>query len=38
MIGLLIGLLCRDSVGIPVAFLEALMLAVLLSIISEVTT
>ena len=38
MIGLLIGLLGRDSVGIPIAFMEALMFAMLLSIISEVTT
>lgn len=35
MIGLLIGLLGRDSVGIPIAFMEALMFAVFLSIIVE---
>ena len=38
MIGLIFGLLHRDSVGIPIAFMEALMFAVVLSIISEVTT
>lgn len=38
MIGLIVGLLHRDSVGIPIAFAEALMFAVILSIIREVTT
>ena len=38
MIGLIFGLLHRDSVGISIVFAEALMFAVILSIISEVTT